>query len=119
MNREEIIKTTGKKGEEIAVDYLLRNSYKILSRNFHSKYGEIDVIAEKNDTIYFFEVKTRRPSSFTQPEESITRSKISRIIKTAQIFVSRTPQTRTKSWRITLIGIVLDRNFTITLTEIL
>jgi len=124
MNREKIIKTTGAKGEEIAMNYLLNNSYKIISRNFHSKYGEIDIIAEKGDTIYFFEVKTRKPYSFTQPEESITQQKISRIIKTAQIFVSRTPQTYTKSWRIMLIGIILDRNildknFKITLTEIL
>lgn len=109
----------GQIGEDLAAKYLLRNSYEILARNFHSKYGEIDIIATKRDTIYFFEVKTRRPNSFTQPEESITHQKISRIFKTAQVYISHHPHLRTKSWRITLIGIILDRTYRITLTEIL
>ena len=119
MNRDNFIKSTGQKGEEMAVEYLIKNSYKILKRNFHSKYGEIDRIAEKGTTLYFFEVKTRRPYSFTQPEESVTRQKISRILKTAQVFISNNQHLRTKSWRITLIGIILDSTCKITLTEIL
>lgn len=109
----------GQKGEEIAARHLLKNHYKILSRNFHSKYGEIDIIAEKESTIYFFEVKTRTPYSFTQPEESVTQQKISKIYKTAQIFISANQYLRTKSWRIVLIGIILDGTPLITLTEIL
>jgi len=114
MNREKIIKKIGKIGEDIATEYLIKNSYNILHRNFHSQFGEIDIIAEKDSTIYFFEVKTRTENSFTQPEESITRRKITRIIKTAQIFFQKTLNSNhhkygRKSWRISLIGIILGR----------
>jgi len=133
MNREKTIKKTGKIGEDLAAEYLKLNDYRILARNFHSKFGEIDIIAEKDSTIYFFEVKTRTENSFTQPEESITQRKITRIIKTAQIFFQKAREANhfeygRKSWRISLIGIILMgstrlgtqiRPNKITLTEIL
>ena len=42
-------KEIGNKGEDYAVDFLLKNEYKILNRNYHSKFGEIDIIAEKKE----------------------------------------------------------------------
>ncbi len=49
----------GKKGERIAVDYLIKNGYKILERNWRYLKAEIDIIAKKDNTLAIVEVKTR------------------------------------------------------------
>ena len=60
-------KTIGKYGETIAADYLINNGYKILDRNFQTRYGEVDIIGVKDDLIIFFEVKSRYTNSFGTP----------------------------------------------------
>jgi len=77
MNKIEI----GKSGEEEAINFLKRNKYKILNRNFKTKFGEIDIIAKKNGEIVFIEVKTRNTTLFGYPEEAIDKRKINHIQK--------------------------------------
>lgn len=79
-------KVLGNQGEEIASKFLQEKGYKILQRNFHSRFGEIDIIAQEGNTLVFVEVKTRWGQSFGLPEESITPWKIRSIIKTGQYF---------------------------------
>lgn len=67
---------TGKLGENIAVRYLRKRGYKIVDRNVHFRCGEIDIIAEKENVLYFVEVKTRTNTKFGPPEFSISSSKI-------------------------------------------
>lgn len=70
----------GKKGEQIASEYLTSLGWKILERNWHySKNAEIDIIAEDKNTLVFVEVKTRSSLSFGHPFEAITKSKIQKI----------------------------------------
>jgi putative endonuclease len=76
----------GKLGEDLAVRHLKRNRYRIVERNFRSKFGEIDIVALENGDLVFVEVKTRWSQSFGPPEEAITPWKIRRIIKAAQYF---------------------------------
>ncbi len=71
------------KGENLARNFLKRNGYKILKRNYVSKSGEIDIIGYDRGTIAFVEVKTRRSESFGTPELAITNEKRSRIMRTA------------------------------------
>ena len=79
---------SGNTGESFASEYLQKKGYKIIARNFYSRYGEIDLIAQKNeDTICFVEVKTRREGSMTSGEEAVTLSKQRKIIKTALIWL--------------------------------
>lgn len=73
-------------GEQIASKYLENHGYKILEKNFHSKFGEIDIIAQDKDVLVFVEVKTRWSDNFGLPEESITYWKIRKIIKTADYY---------------------------------
>jgi len=81
-------KESGSIGEGKAVKYLERNGYRILSQNYRfRRFGEIDIIAEKDDVIIFIEVKTRSNLSFGTPNESINRSKINKIRKTANFFL--------------------------------
>jgi putative endonuclease len=77
----------GKFFEDRAVKYLESIGYKVLLRNYRSKYGEIDIIAETDNVIVFVEVKGRFTESFGSGEESITKKKIDKIIKTALQFI--------------------------------
>ncbi len=85
MNKIEI----GKSGEEEAINFLKRNKYKILNRNFKTKFGEIDIIAKKNGEIVFIEVKTRNTTLFGYPEEAIDKRKINHIQKVATYYLQR------------------------------
>lgn len=75
-------KQIGKQGEDIAVRYLEQQGYRILNRNYHSRYGEIDVICERQRVIIFVEVKTRRSESYGTAEEAVTRVKQQRLRET-------------------------------------
>jgi len=77
----------GKIGEQLAADYLSRNGYEILERNFIFQKAEIDIIARKNNTLVIAEVKTRNSDFFGDPQEFVTPSKIKLLIKAANEFV--------------------------------
>jgi len=81
------IKETGSKGEELAREFLISNNYQIIKTNFHSPYGEIDIIAKDNGTLVFIEVKTRS-SNLDSALNSISISKRKKISKTASLFLS-------------------------------
>jgi len=76
----------GNLGENIAKRYLTKKGYKILTSNFLSKYGEIDIIALKADILCFIEVKARWSNKFGTPEEAVTPLKLSRIKKAVDYF---------------------------------
>ena len=76
-------KTTGKDGEELAVDYLQKKGYRILERNYRFEHGEIDIIADDNGSLVFIEVKTRRSKKFGEPEDAVTLRKRNQLKKTA------------------------------------
>ncbi len=80
----------GNKGEDIAVCYLEGRGYRILGRNYRSRYGEIDIIAEKGAFIIFFEVKTRRAGTPFIAAEAVDTIKQKKIIKTAMMYLSQT-----------------------------
>jgi len=77
----------GKSGEEAAVGLLKENGYKVLSRNYKSKLGEIDIVARDKDTVCFIEVKTRLSERFGLPQESVTATKQRQISKIALGFL--------------------------------
>ncbi len=79
MEKSEI----GKAGEDFAVKTLEKKGYEILDRNFHSRYGEIDIIAKKDSVIAFVEVKTRKTGSMVSPTSAVNRKKREKIVLTA------------------------------------
>jgi len=76
----------GKKGEEIAVNFLQKQGYKILERNFKKRYGEIDIVALDGNSLVFIEVKTRFSEEYGSPEESVTSWKLRQIAKTGEFY---------------------------------
>ena len=79
---------TGKLGEDMASAFLIKKGYAIVERNYHSRWGEIDIIAEQAPYIVFAEVKTRRKNGRYSPEETVTIAKQQKIIRTALWYLS-------------------------------
>lgn len=76
----------GKKGEDIAADYLLHHGYTIVERNFRKRYGDIDIVARKRETLVFVEVKTRTSDLYGGGEEAITRAKKHHLVRSAEYY---------------------------------
>ena len=76
-------KETGTKGEKLAAKFLKRNGYKIIQRNYGCKLGEIDIVAKKDKTVVFVEVKTRQTQEFGVPQDAVTATKRNQISKAA------------------------------------
>lgn len=77
----------GKIGEQIAQKLLINKGITIVERNFRTKCGEIDIIGEKNNKLYFVEVKTRIGDAKGKPYEAVNYRKIMHIKKAAQLYV--------------------------------
>ncbi len=77
----------GKLAEDLAVDYLKKNGYKILVRNFRFQKAEIDIIAEKDNFIIVAEVKARSTDVFILPQEAVTKTKIRLIVSAANHYL--------------------------------
>lgn len=81
--------TLGIKGEELAADFLKKNGYRILFRNWTYGRHEVDIIAENKECIVFAEVKTRAEAPLDPPVNAITREKQKAIIWAAEAYVKR------------------------------
>lgn len=77
----------GKKGEQLAIDFLIKNDYKILEKNYRYLKAEVDIIAQKNDVLAAIEVKTRSSSYFGNPEEFVNPKKIKLLISAIDNYV--------------------------------
>lgn len=104
FNRDE-----GKRGEDIAVEFLKKQGFKIIDRNFRIRGGEIDIIAIDQDTLTFVEVKTRSSKEFGTPFEAITPWKLRTLIKSAQFYKVKHPKLP-ESMRIDAIAVILNSN---------
>ena len=70
------IGATGERGEKLVARYLRRKGYRILERNFQTRFGEIDLIARKGDVIVFVEVKTRAPGAPVSGRDAVKQSRV-------------------------------------------
>lgn len=80
----------GKLGEEFATSYLISKGYRIIKRNYSSRYGEIDVIALRDHELFFIEVKARSSLKMGYPSESVNKRKLQHLEMTARDFLRRT-----------------------------
>lgn len=81
-------KNTGEKGEELAALYLVDEGYRIIERNYRCRFGEIDIVAEENDTLVFVEVKCRRSDSYGDPQLAVGRDKRKKISLISLIYLA-------------------------------
>jgi len=78
----------GKKGEELAVEYLEKNGYKILEKNWFYKKAEVDIIALKDDILAIVEVKTRSSDYFGKPQDFVNQKKIKLLVDAVNQYVT-------------------------------
>ena len=78
----------GKKGEDLAVEFLLQNDYKILERNWTFQKAEIDIIAKKDNIVTVIEVKTRSTLDFGSPQDFVKPKKIQLLIKAVNAYIN-------------------------------
>ena len=77
----------GKKGEQLAVNFLVENSYEIVERNYRFDKSEVDIIAQKDDVLAIIEVKTRSTNDFGNPQDFVKPKQIQRLVKAVNEYV--------------------------------
>ncbi|QQG44851.1 MAG: YraN family protein [Candidatus Roizmanbacteria bacterium] len=109
-------KSLGYTGEDLAVNYLLEKSFTIINRNYHTRMGEIDIIAKKTDKLHFIEVKTRSNLNKGKPYEAVNQHKIHHLLKAAQFYLLKN---KIKGCKLSLDVISIWLNSDNTIKEIL
>ena len=77
----------GKKGEQLAVNYLINKGYKIVERNWRFQKAEIDIIATKDKTLISVEVKTRSTNDFGSPQDFVNKKKIKLMVSAMNEYI--------------------------------
>ena len=81
----------GQWAEQTALLFLQSKQYQYVNKNYHSRFGEIDLIVKRDNELVFVEVKARSAGSYAEACEVISYSQQRKIIKTAQFFLQRYP----------------------------
>lgn len=97
----------GRLGEIIAARFLEKNGFKVIDRNFYTRYGEIDLIAENGDEILFCEVKARTSSEYGYPEQAVDYYKIRKILKAIGVYLQA--RDLNKFWRLDVISVEMNK----------
>lgn len=79
----------GALGEQAAVDYLRRNGFLIVERNYRIGHSEVDIIAQRYDELHFVEVKTRKAGSMMSAESSINEQKVRALQRAASAYIAQ------------------------------
>jgi putative endonuclease len=77
----------GKKGEQLAIDFLIKNDYKILEKNYRYLKAEVDIIAIKNNVLAAVEVKTRSSDYFGNPQDFVNPKKIKLLLSAIDYYI--------------------------------
>ena len=105
--------STGSNGESYAAEYLQHKGYEIITRNFSSRFGEIDIVCKKDNFIVFVEVKTRcmapgEASKYGAPADAVDRHKRYFLTRAARTYTSLHPTH--KKLRFDVIEVYLSRS---------
>ena len=95
----------GRWGEGVAAEFLVARGLEILSKNFRTPDGEIDLIARKGDDLVFVEVKTRRNTLYSYPEEAINDEKIEHLESAAGWYLLQHPEYE-NNWRLDVVTVI-------------
>lgn len=103
-------KELGNLGEKIAQNYLLKNNYQIVAKNYHGRHGEIDIIAQEKISaeLVFLEVKSRTSRQYGFPEEAVNGLKKYHLIHTAEKFLWQNNYSANQSYRFDTIALEID-----------
>jgi putative endonuclease len=97
----------GKFGEAVAEAYFVARGAEVLARNFIAEWGEVDIIVMHDGELIAVEVKTRNVNDLDEPEESVGRIKLRRIIRAFSVFAAQR-ELYDIPWHIDLVAIQTD-----------
>jgi len=100
----------GKKGEELAIAFLIENDYKILEKNYRYLKAEVDIIAQKGTVLAVVEVKTRSTDYFGDPQDFVNPKKIKLLLSAIDYYVIK--KELEVEVRFDIIAIILKNNTT-------
>lgn len=98
----------GARGEERAAAHYRATGHEVLSRNWHSRHGEIDLVCADRDTLVFVEVKTRSSLAYGHPAEAVTVRKQARLHLLAGRWMAANPGIRRRSLRFDVVAVLPD-----------
>lgn len=98
----------GGRGESLAAEHLRAAGYTIIARNWRSRAGELDLVAQHGDEVIFVEVKTRHSGDWS-PEEGVGPLKAERLLALAYAYLDAAGLPESTPWRIDVIAVELDR----------
>jgi len=82
----------GSEGEEIAAKFLTDKGFKIIEKNYSTKFGEIDLVVTKDNVLRFIEVKLKKGDFYGTPEEMIGASKLSQVTRMSEFYLMEKPE---------------------------
>ena len=110
---------TGQVGESVAEKWLIKKDFSIIERNYRRKWGEIDILAEKDNVLHFVEVKTVSRRSFGgkfeqeinnyRPEDNMHPWKLRRLQRAVQTYLLEKYRSREPKWQFDLVCVFLDQ----------
>lgn len=109
MVRTDQRRSTGQRGEQLAAEHFERRGYTIVTRNFRTRWGELDIVACDDETLVFCEVKTLRGRTDRDPLEAVRFGKRTQVRRMAAQFLAEcTDRPRVGELRFDAVGIVID-----------
>ena len=103
-------KKVGALGENMACRFLVKQGFKVLDRNYNKKWGEIDIVAEKDKILRFIEVKTvvSYETCKYRPEENVHYQKLKRLSRVIQTYLLDKNVSYETEWQIDVVAVFLD-----------
>lgn len=98
----------GEFGERLARLFLSKRGYEIVLQNYRTRFGEIDIIAQKENKLFFVEVKARTTDEFGPPQEAVTRYKLNRLRRAVEIYLLD-KNLSNQDWQIDVISVAIDK----------
>jgi putative endonuclease len=114
MARKDVL---GKRGEQLAADYLAGEGFEIVARNWRCHEGEVDLVALDGRTTVIVEVKTRSGVGFGHPFEAVTREKLGRLRRLAAAWCRESDRT-VHGLRIDVVAVIVGRDGTHTIEHV-
>jgi putative endonuclease len=98
----------GQIGEDVACMFLEKHGYNIIDRNYRKKWGEIDIIAKKDEILHFVEVKSVSHETEYNPEENVHPWKMKRLYRAIQTYLLEKDVSDETEWRLDILAVFLD-----------
>jgi TIGR00252 family protein len=104
-------KQLGVWAEQQAAQLMQQQDFQLIARNWHSRYGELDLVMQREQELVFVEVKARAKTGYALAYESVSSAKQRKVLQTAVCFIQKNPQFAHYYYRFDVICFDFNRYF--------